>query len=103
MITAEFRRSDIIRFALRSSSHPQNNSMMSDEEIFSIYGKGAIISRKGNFVLVHLDRPTRTVVNSRTRGFDPDEFFHNDCRFCRLAREGGVAVFDDSRFDDDDE
>ena len=77
--------------------------MISDEEIFFFYGKNAIISRKGNFVLVHLDRPSRAVVRSRTRHFNPDEFFHDDCRVCRLARDGGIAVFDETRFNDDEE
>ena len=77
--------------------------MISDEEIFLVYGKDAIISRKGSFVLVHLDHPSRVLVESRTQDFDPDQFFHNDCEYCRLSRDGGVAVFDETRFDDDEE
>jgi hypothetical protein len=77
--------------------------MISDEEIFLLYGKNAIVSRKGSFVLVHLDRPSRELVRVRTRSFDPDTYFDRDCRVCALMREGGVVVFDDSSFEDDEE
>jgi hypothetical protein len=76
--------------------------MLSDEEIFFIYGKNVVISRKDRFVLVHLDRPSADLVRDRTDNFDPDEFFHCDCRICRLTREGGVVVFDDSAYDDEE-
>jgi hypothetical protein len=77
--------------------------MISDEEIFLLYGKNAIVSRKGSFVLVHLDRPSRELVRVRTQSFDPDTYFDRDCRVCALMREGGVVVFDDSSFEDDEE
>ena len=77
--------------------------MISDEEIFLLYGKNAVVSRKGTFVLVHLDRPSRELVRARTQSFDPDTFFDRDCRVCSLMREGGIVVFDDSSFDDDEE
>ena len=76
--------------------------MLSDEEIFFIYGKNVLISRKDRFVFVHLDRPSADLVRDRTANFDPDEFFHCDCRICQLAREGGVVVFDDSSYDDEE-
>ncbi len=69
--------------------------MLSDEEIFLLYGRNAIVSRKGRFTLVHLDRPSSELVRARTEGFDADEFFDQDCRLCRLASEGGVVVYDD--------
>jgi len=70
--------------------------MLSDKEIRLLYGKGARISRKGSFVLVHLDQPSETLIRKRTREFDPDEYFFDDCPLCQMLREGGVLVFDDS-------
>ena len=76
--------------------------MLSDEEILFMYGKDAVISRKGRFTLVHLDRPSAELIRSRTENFDPDEFFKCDCRICELTREGGVVVFDESAYDEED-
>jgi hypothetical protein len=76
--------------------------MLSDEEILFMYGKDAVISRKGRFILVHLDRPTTELVRARTEGFDPDEFFSCDCPICELTKEGGVVVFDDSAYDEEE-
>jgi hypothetical protein len=76
--------------------------MLSDQEILFIYGKNAIISRLGRYTFVHLDRPSAELVRSRTESFDPDEFFKCDCRICELAKEGGVIVFDDSAYDDEE-
>ena len=77
--------------------------MLSDEEIAFLYGKDAIVSRKGRFILVHLDRPSRAVVVSRTREFDPDGFFDTACPVCQLLKEGGVVVFDDTEYGDEEE
>ncbi len=77
--------------------------MLSDEEIAFLYGKDAVISRKGRFLLVHLDRPSRDVVKARTREFDPDQFFDADCPVCQLVKQGGVVVFDDTEFGDEEE
>jgi hypothetical protein len=76
--------------------------MLSDDEILFMYGKNAVISRKGRFTFVHLDRPSAEVVRLRTDGFDPDEFFLCGCTICELTREGGIVVFDDSAFEDDE-
>jgi hypothetical protein len=76
--------------------------MISDEEIFFMYGKNAVISRKGRFTLVHLDRPTTELVRVRTENFDPDEFFDCNCPICDLTKEGGIVVFDDSPFDEEE-
>jgi hypothetical protein len=76
--------------------------MLSDEEILFMYGKNAVISRKGRFTLVHLDRPSAELVRARTESFDADEFFKCDCRICELAKEGGVVIFDDSNYDEDE-
>ena len=76
--------------------------MLSDEEILFMYGKNAVISRKGRFTLVHLDRPSAELVRVRTENFDPDIFFKCDCRICDLTKEGGLVVFDDSAYDDEE-
>jgi hypothetical protein len=76
--------------------------MLSDDEILFLYGKNSVISRKGRFTLVHLDRPSAELVRARTDGFDPDQFFVCDCSVCKLVREGGVIVFDDSAYDEEE-
>jgi hypothetical protein len=76
--------------------------MFTDEEIRFTYGKTAVISRKNRFVLVHLDRPSAALLVARTEEFDPDEFFFDDCPLCQMAKEGGVVVFDDRQFEEDD-
>ncbi|HYR88844.1 MAG TPA: hypothetical protein VE422_32505 [Terriglobia bacterium] len=76
--------------------------MISDEELFFLYGKNAVISRKGRFTFVHLDHPSSELVRARTEGFDPDEFFRCDCRICQLTKQGGVVVFDDSGYEDEE-
>jgi len=73
--------------------------MLSDKEIFFMYGKNTVISRKGRFTFVHLDRPSADLVRARTENFDPEEFFKCDCPVCRLTKEGGVVIFDDSTYD----
>lgn len=77
--------------------------MFTDEEIFLVYGREAIISRKGRYTLVHLDRPLAETVCQRTEDFDPDEFFHPDCALCGVAREEGLVVYDDPDAYMDDE
>ena len=76
--------------------------MLSDKEILFIYGKNCVISRKGPFTFVHRDRPSAQLVRQRTESFDPDEFFKCDCRICELTKEGGVIVFDDSGYEDEE-
>ena len=76
--------------------------MLSDEEILFLYGQNAVISRKDRFTLVHLDRPSAELVRARTETFDPDEFFTRDCPICQLTRDGGVVVFDDSSYEDEE-
>jgi hypothetical protein len=76
--------------------------MLSDEELFFMYGKDAVISRNTRFTFVHLDRPSAELVRARTENFDPDEFFRCDCSICRLAKDGGIVVFDDSVYDEEE-
>ena len=67
-----------------------------------MYGKNAIISRNGRFTFVHLDHPSADLVRDRTENFDPEEFFKCGCRICRLTKEGGVVIFDDSSYDEEE-
>jgi hypothetical protein len=76
--------------------------MLSDEEILFLYGKNVVISHGGRFTFVHLDRPSAELVRARTMNFDPDEYFKCDCNICALSREGGIVVFDDSAYDDEE-
>jgi len=76
--------------------------MFSDEEIRFTYGKDALISRKGRFVLIHLDRPSQALIRARTDEFDPDEFFLDECPMCQMAKDSGVVVFDDRALEEDD-
>jgi hypothetical protein len=76
--------------------------MFSDEEIRFTYGKNVVISRKGKFVLVHLDRPSTALLLARTEEFDPEEYFFKDCELCQMTKQGGIVVYDDSAFEDDD-
>jgi hypothetical protein len=76
--------------------------MLSDEEIFFMYGKSAVISRKGSFTLVHLDRPSAELIRCRTEEFDPDDYFEDDCPLCRMLRNGGIIIFDEGFYEDEE-
>ena len=75
--------------------------MLSKKEVRRIYGKDAVVSRTGSFVLVHLDKPSPELVRKRTREFNPDEYFSPDCPLCEMLKEGGVIIYDDSPLEDD--
>jgi hypothetical protein len=89
-------------YTSRAPPLSHSRRMLSDQEILFIYGKDAVISRRGRFTFVHLDRPSAELVLDRTENFDPDEFFKCDCRVCQLLKEGGVVIFDDSAYDDEE-
>ena len=74
--------------------------MISNKEIRALYGSKAVVSRKGSFVLVHLDNPSRATIKKRRQEFDPSEFFCSDCPLCQLLKESGIVVFDESIFDE---
>ena len=74
--------------------------MFSNKDIRALYGKGAVISRKGAFILVHLDRPSAATIRRRRREFNPHDVFCADCPLCQMLKESGVVVFDDSIFED---
>ena len=77
--------------------------MLSNKEIRALYGSDVVISRKGPFTLVHLDRPSKATIKRRRREFDPVEFFCPDCPLCQLLSKSGVVVFDDSIYEEDDD
>ncbi len=77
--------------------------MPSDEEVRSRYGDDIAISRKGGYVLVHLDRPTPEMISARSDEFDPDEYFDDGCPICVMQKGGGVIIFDDFPYDDEEE
>ena len=74
--------------------------MLSNKEIRALYGKNAAISRKGAFILVHLDRPSAAVIRRRRREFKPSDVFCADCPLCQMLKDSGIVVFDDSIFQD---
>ena len=76
--------------------------MLSIKEIRALYGPQAVVSRKGSFILVHLDAPSRSIVRRRTAEFDPEEFFCADCPLCQLLKGSGIVVFDDSILTEED-
>jgi len=76
--------------------------MISDKELRLIYGKDISISRKGSFVLVHLDRPDSELIRERTEEFDPETFFCAHCPLCQMVKDSGVLIFNDSIFDEDE-
>jgi hypothetical protein len=76
--------------------------MFSNKDIRALYGNDAIISRKGSFLLVHLDRPSAATVRRRRREFDPELVFCADCPLCQVLKQSGVVVFDDSIFDEEE-
>jgi hypothetical protein len=73
--------------------------MPSNKEIRALYGSNVVISRKGSYVLVHLDRPSAATVRKRRREFKPGEFFCPDCPLCQMLKESGVVIYDDSIFE----
>ena len=77
--------------------------MLSNKEVRALYGPKAVVSRKGAFILVHLDGPSKDTMRKRRKEFDPARFFCPDCPLCQLLKKSGIVVFDDSIFEDDEE
>jgi hypothetical protein len=75
--------------------------MLSKKEVRRLYGKDAVVSRRGSYLLVHLDKPSPELVRQRTREFNPDSYFSPDCPLCEMLKEGGVVVYDDSMCEGD--
>ena len=94
------RIADIV--TTHKSAMVTKSKRLSHAEIRALYGKRAVISRKGLFTLVHLDNPSPAIVRQRRREFDPAKFFCAECPLCSVLKESGVVVFDDSMFDTED-
>ena len=77
--------------------------MFSNKAIRALYGSEAVISRKGAFILVHLDHPSAATIRRRRREFDPRQVFCPDCPLCQMLKESGVVVYDDSIFSEEEE
>ena len=76
--------------------------MISDKELRLIYGKNISISRKGSFVLVHLDRPDAEQIRERTEEFNPESYFCDHCPFCQIVKDSGILIFNDAIFEEDE-
>jgi hypothetical protein len=74
------------------------NRMATDEEIRFLYGKSAVITRKDRFTFVHLDNPSEELAKQRTQEFDAETFFKCNCRVCQLTKEGGIVIFDETLY-----
>lgn len=68
--------------------------------IRALYGKDAVIVRKGGYALVHLDKPTPELRRQRSREFKPETFFCADCPLCQMLQTSGVVVFDDRVYEE---
>lgn len=74
----------------------------SDEELKQIFGSNAIISRVGNFNLIHLDDPDVEEIEKRVAEFSPESLFEDDCPLCRMMKEQGGSVVYDNDEDEGD-
>lgn len=67
-----------------------------DEELKRVYGDEAIISRVGNFNLIHLDNPDPEEVERRIAEFNAEDLYEDDCPLCQMLREeGGDILYDE--------
>ena len=44
----------------------------------------------------------RNFAGNLFENFDPGEFFKCDCKVCDLTKEGGIVIFDDSAYEDEE-
>lgn len=63
-----------------------------EEELRRLYGRGAVVSRVGDYNLIHLDSPSPEEIDRRVRGFDPEALFDDHCPICRMMRGQGLDV-----------
>ncbi|MFQ5737952.1 MAG: hypothetical protein ACE5JX_02985 [Acidobacteriota bacterium] len=64
----------------------------SEKELRSIYGDHALITRVGDYNLIHLDSPDQAEVSRRAAHFDPEDLFEADCPLCQVMRREKVDV-----------
>ncbi len=80
---------------LNSSPRPR-----SEEELRGLYGAHALISRIGQYNLIHLDSPDPEEIQRRVDEFDPDDLFDDDCPLCQMLRNEHCDVVYDGSWDD---
>jgi hypothetical protein len=69
-----------------------------DGKLGRLYGPGAVFTKSGPFLLVHLDHPSLDTIVARSEGFDTSDFFFDDCPLCADAKEnGGHIVYDGAK------
>lgn len=72
----------------------------SDEELRSLFGEDAIVTRLGQYNLIHLDNPDPEEIERRRAEFNPDELFDDDCPLCRMLRaQPANVVYDGGELD----
>jgi hypothetical protein len=76
-------------------------TMHDEDAVRDRFGSGVVLSRKGDFLLVHLDAPDGAVLDARTAAFDPDVWFEPGCPLCEIQRARKIFVFDDQYPEDD--
>jgi hypothetical protein len=64
----------------------------SDDELRVIYGDDAVISRKRQFVFIHVDNPSPELIEER-EGFKPDDLFAAGCRWVSVSRQNVIIVY----------
>lgn len=69
-----------------------NSGARTEEDLRRQYGEETVISKVGNFNLIHLDQPDSDEVERRVREFDPQDLFEDDCPLCRMMRDQGGEV-----------
>jgi len=69
--------------------------MFFDEEVRARYGAHVIVSRKDDFVLVHLDQPDDAELQSRTEVFDSRKYDDKNYPLFTLQRASGIYVLDE--------
>ncbi len=74
-----------------------------EEELKQLYGEEAIVSRVGDYNLIHLDNPGSAEIERRIREFDPEDLFHEGCPLCRMMRGRGLDVVFMRRLDGEGE
>ncbi|RPJ87334.1 MAG: hypothetical protein EHM18_01655 [Acidobacteria bacterium] len=81
---------------LNSSPRPRT-----EEELRGLYGDHALITRLGQYNLIHLDSPDPEEIARRTSEFDPDDLFEDDCPLCQMLKNEHCDVVYDGSWDED--
>lgn len=79
---SERRKEMSERWCLLNSSPGQRT----DDQLRSLYGDHVLITRLGQYNLIHLDSPTPEEIARRVAEFNPEELFEDDCPLCQMLR-----------------